>query len=193
MRKIREFKTKLSDLKQSLEFKEHTLEEKVNNLKSENEKLKTKMKELYQYQIDPDFVEKKFAELEDYSRMCNIIIDGVKETSNETCEKREEHLEKLFKDKIGIEEHIIIERAHRTKPSREGRRNKPRTLFCKFHNYKDKVKVLQNALKLKWNNISINEHFSQETLAYRKELWKEVKQLRSEGKIAYLNDRIIVS
>ena len=87
MRKIREFKTKLSDLKQSLEFKEHTLEEKVNNLKSENEKLKTKMKELYQYQIDPDFVENKFAELEDYSRMCNIIIDGVKETSNETCEK----------------------------------------------------------------------------------------------------------
>ena len=78
----------------------------------------------------------------------------------------------LFKDKLGIEENILIERAHRTKSSPEGRRSKPRTIFRKFHNYKDKVKVLQNANKLKETNISINEDFSQETLAYRKELWK---------------------
>ena len=57
MREIRELKTKLSDLKQSLEFTIVTLEEKVNDLKSENEKLKTKMKELYEHQIDPEFVE----------------------------------------------------------------------------------------------------------------------------------------
>ena len=38
MREIREFKIKLSDLKQSLEFKDDTLEEKVNNSKSENAK-----------------------------------------------------------------------------------------------------------------------------------------------------------
>ena len=59
MREIRELKTKLSDLKQSLEFTIVTLEEKVNDLKSENEKLKTKMKELYEHQIDPEFVEIK--------------------------------------------------------------------------------------------------------------------------------------
>ena len=65
---------------------------------------------------------------------------------------------------------MIIERAHRAKISREGRRSKPKTIFCKFHNCKDKVKLLQNAEKLKWTNISINENFSQETLAYTKEL-----------------------
>ena len=84
LRWIRELKTKLSDLNQSLEFTEDTLEEKVNDLKSENEKLKTKMKELYEYQIDPEFVENKLVELEDRSRRCNLRIDGVKERSNET-------------------------------------------------------------------------------------------------------------
>ena len=110
----------------------------MNDLKSENEKFKTKKKELYEYQIYPEFVENKPVELEDRSSRCNLRIDGVKETSNETWEKREEHLETLFKDKLGIEENIIIERAHSTKSSiREGRRSKPRTIFCKFHNYKD--------------------------------------------------------
>ena len=103
MREIRESKTKLSDLKQSLKFTEDTLEEKVNNLKSENEELKTKLKKPYEYQIDPEFVENnKFVESEDRSRRCYLRIDGVKETSNEMREKCEEHLETLFKDRHGI-------------------------------------------------------------------------------------------
>lgn len=61
MREIRELKTKLSDLKKILEFTEDTVEEKVNDLKLENEKPKTEMKELYDYQIDPEFVENELA------------------------------------------------------------------------------------------------------------------------------------
>ena len=64
--------------------------------------------------------------------------------------------------------------------------------LCKFHNYKGKVKVLQNANKLKRTNISTNQDFSQETLVYTNKLWKEVKQLRSEGRTAYLNYHTIV-
>ena len=44
------------------------------------------MKELHAYQLDPEFVEAKLNELEDFSRRCNLRIDGVKETSNETWE-----------------------------------------------------------------------------------------------------------
>ena len=68
-----------------------------------------------------------------------------------------------------------IEIAHRTKSSPKDRRSKPKTTLCQFHNYKDKVKVLQNTKKLRRTNISINENFSQEILAYRKEIWKKVK------------------
>ena len=106
---------------------------------SENEKLKTKMKKFYEYQIDPECVENKLVELEDCSRRCSLKVDGVKETSNKTWEKYDDHLEILFKDKLGIEENKIIERAHRTKSSPEVRMSKPRTIFCKFHNFKDKV------------------------------------------------------
>ena len=89
MRKIRELKTNLFVLKQSLEFTEDTLEGKMNDLKSENEKLRTKMKELYEYQIDSEFVENILVELVDRSKRCNLMIDGVKETSNEPREKCE--------------------------------------------------------------------------------------------------------
>ena len=67
------------------------------------------MKELYAYQLDPEFVEAKLVGLEDFSRRCNLRIDGVKETSNETWEKREEHLKTLFKNKHGIEKNPVIE------------------------------------------------------------------------------------
>ena len=40
--------------------------------------------------------------------------------------------------------------------------------------------------------IFINEDFCQATLDHRKELWKEVKRLWEEGKIAYLQYRSIV-
>ena len=51
---------------------------------------------------------------------------------------------------------------------------------------------MQSAKKLNGTNISVDKEFSQETIEYRKELWKEVKQLRREVKIAYLNYRIVV-
>ena len=37
-----------------------------------------------------------------------------------------------------------------------------------------------------------NEDFCFETMQHRKKLWEEVKRLRSEGQIAFLNYRSIV-
>ena len=45
--------------------------------------------------------------------------------------------------------------------------------------------------KLKGKNIFMNEDFCQPT-DHRKELWKEVKRLREEGKIGYIQYRFIV-
>ena len=62
--------------------------------------------------------------------MCNLRIDGAKETSYETWKKCEKHLKTLFKDRLGTEKNVTIERAHRTKSI--GRRSKPRTIFLSF-------------------------------------------------------------
>ena len=51
----------------------------MNDLKSENQKLKTKIKELYEYQIDPEFFANKLVELENHSRRCNLRIDRLRE------------------------------------------------------------------------------------------------------------------
>ena len=96
-------------------------------------------------------------------------------------------------DKLGLENDIIIERAYRAKKSKCGKKDQPRTTVCKLLSYKDKVKVPQNCKKLKGSHIYINEDFSQATLQYRKELWKEAKRLREkEDKIAYLQYRSIL-
>ena len=60
-------------------------------------------------------------------------------------------------------------------------------------NYKQKEEILRKQKKLKGINIFINEDFCYETMQYRKKLSEEVKNLRSQGKIAYLNYRSIVA
>ena len=68
----------------------------------------------------------------------------------------------------------------------------PGTIICRILNCKDKVKILENAKKLKGKNIFMKEDFRQATLDYRKELWKEAIRLREKSKIAYLQYRSIL-
>ena len=95
----------------------------------------------------------------------------------------------MLKKRLDIE-NVAIEHAHRA-----GRKSgsNPRTTVCKLIRFKDKQNILRKAKLLKGTNIFIDEDYCQDTVQYRKELWAEVKVLRSEGKIAYLNYRTIVS
>ena len=81
---------------------------------------------------------------------------------------------------------------HFVKTDKNNKGNTPRTIVCRILNYKDKVKILRDAKKLKSKNILINKDFCQATLDHCKELWKEAKRLREKGKIAYLQYRSIV-
>ena len=70
--------------------------------------------------------------------------------------------------------------------------NNPQTIICNLLRYKDKVKVLQKANKLKGTNIFTNEDFSRETMELRKQLWKEVKAHLDKGRLVYLSYRTVV-
>ena len=88
----------------------------------------------------------------------------------------------------------MIERAHRTKRYYKDKDKKsPRTIVLRLANFKDKSIILKNVNKLKGSDVYINEDFSRETSELRKKLWDEVKQLRSEGKFAYLNYHSIIT
>ena len=109
------------------------------------------------------------------------------------CETK---IKNIFQEKLEIHDDIIIERAHRTKGkttrNNTARKNQPRTIVIKLANYKHKSMILRN-VKLKGSNNFINKDFSKQTTDLRKELWRKVKQLHSEGKIAYLNYRTVVT
>ena len=178
---IKELKKEVTDLKSSMEHTDADLSD-----------LSNRVDKIYDYQVDPEYVPNKLTNLEDRSRRNNLRIDGISESRNETWEECEEEIQKVFNEKLGVK-NVQIERAHRSKRSKSNNNSeKPRTIVCKLLNYKQKEEILRNTKKLKGSNIFINEDFCYETMQYRKKLWEEVKNLRSQGKIAYLNYQLLV-
>ena len=140
-----------------------------------------------------ELTERKIVDLEDRSRRNNLRINWISEKENETWYECEQEVQSLIKDKLGIAENIVIERAHRVKKKgNSDNPGKPRTIVCRSLNYKDKTNILKNAKNLKGKNIFINKDFSRETMELSKELWENVKKNRNEGKITYLHYRTVV-
>ena len=178
------------DLKISLETSQEIFEkkfQKVNdNLSKQKQKHKEDINELWK---DNDQLCERLRDLEDRSRRDNLRIDGIAEVENETWEQTEEILHNLFKEKLELE-NISVERAHRV--GNKGKNDK-RTIVLKLASFKDKLKIISEARKLKGTNISINEDYSKETLEIRKEKWKEVKELRKNGTYAILvYDKVVI-
>ena len=196
MTEIKKIQSDINELKASLKHTETVLEEKLAKAEKKVEKLQEHINELWDYQVDPErleFTERKVVKLEDRSRRNNLRIDGITEKENETWDECEQEVQSLIKDKLGIAENIVIERAHRIKKKGNSENpGKPRTIVCRFLNYKDKTNILKNAKKLKGKNIFINEDLPHETMELHKELWEKVKKHREEDKIAYIHYRTIV-
>ena len=178
------------DLKISLETSQEIFEkkfQKVNdNLSKQKQKHKEDINELWK---DNDQLCERLRDLEDRSRRDNRRIDGIAELENETWVQTEEILHNFFKEKLELE-NISVERAHRV--GNKGKNNK-RTIVLKLASFKDKLKIISEARKLKGTNISIKEDCSKETLEIRKEKWKEVKELRKNGTYAILvYDKVVI-
>ena len=147
-----------------------------------------------------DFVtktKKKVVDLEDRSHENNQRFDGFQEETNETWEESESIITGFVKEKLGIEEDILIERAHCTgKIQRnDGTRNRKRTIVVKFLNFKDKSRILHTYREKKlWKEkVFVNENFSEETASIRKGLLQKAKELPSQNKIVkVVHDKLIV-
>ena len=73
------------------------------------------IREIYEWQLDPEYVHNKLVDFEDPSRRNNLTIDGIKEKDRESWKDCATEVEKLFREKLDIEDKIITERAHRAK------------------------------------------------------------------------------
>ena len=156
---INDLKHEVDDLKNSIQYNEHTLEDKIKKVSENMEKNRTELCE-------------KLRTLEDRNRRNNLRIEGMTENRNETWEDTTEKVQKIFKNKLGVE-NVEIERAHRT-GERKG--EKPRSIVLKLLRYQDKEKILKERKKLKGSDIYVNEDFSRETMEIRRNLREEIKR-----------------
>ena len=90
MKAIKSLKQEVNDLKESIEFTQNDLEGKVADVEKKISTFEIKMNEMYDYQIDPDYVndslselQEKISEMEDRFRRNNIPVDGVTEEKGE--------------------------------------------------------------------------------------------------------------
>ena len=180
------------ELTKSLEFTQAEVKEEITNIKDNLNQVKTEIQELGEDVLDPDYVTNKLIELEDRSRRNNIRIDGIEEEQYETWDRCEEKVQKVIKDKLGIEDEVEIDRCHRMKKSGKDRSNNernslPRTIICRLLRFKDKQRIIQSSKKLKNTGIFIYEDFCKDTMDLRKQLWEKVLEHRANNKISYLN------
>ena len=123
--------------------------------------------ELYNNQIDLEYIYNKLIDLEDRSRRYSIRIDNVVERKGETWEQCKVEVQIVIKEKLGVE-NIAKEEVHRSKAKNS--RSKPRTIVCKLLPYKQKMEILNNVKKLKSSDTFVDERFCFETVQRRKEL-----------------------
>ena len=102
-----------------------------------------------------------------------------------------------MKEKLEIEEDILIERAHRTGniQRNDGTRNRKRTIVVKFLNFKDKSRILHTYREKKlWKEkIFVNEDFSEKTASIGKSLLQKAEDLRSQNKVKkVVHNKLIV-
>ena len=62
----------------------NVLEKKVEKLEENLKDVDARIRDMYEYQVDTNYVLGKFAELEDRSRRNNLRIDGINEEKGET-------------------------------------------------------------------------------------------------------------
>ena len=189
-------KKELTDLTESVQYHSDNVDEVTKKLKD----IDSRVEEIKLDEITEDFVtktKKKLADLEDHSRRNNLRFDGFQEETNETWEESESIITDFVKEKLEIEEDILIERAHRTGKiqGNDGTRNRKRTTVVKFLNFEDKLRILHTYREKKlWKEkIFVNEDFLEETARICKGLLQKAKDLRSQNKIAkVVHDKLIV-
>ena len=102
----------LTDLRESFQYQSDNVDE-VNKKLAD---IDSRVGYIKLDEITEDFVtktKKKLADSEDHSRWNYLGFDRFQEETNETWEESESVQTDFVKEKLGIEEDILIERAHR--------------------------------------------------------------------------------
>ena len=188
-KRIENLESKLESVIRSLEFSQAEVLELKNEAKQLKKVSEENQKRCETMQNQCHELERRSNSQEDYSRRNNIRISGMAEPpGGETWEQTAVAVVSLLGDKLqppGVK----VERAHRVGQPQPSR---PRTIVACLARYSDREAALRNAKKLRGTNIFINEDLCQASQSLVKMQLPQLKQARSEGKIAYFRHTKLV-
>lgn len=173
-------------------------EEKLNNLeKNVTESINSNINEKFvgveaKYHKLTETVqqqEKRIDYLEKYIRRRNIVVFGVDETERNNHELVD-MLSRIFKDNMSVTITTSeIESLYRLGQNSD----KTRPILMSLTTANKKYELLTNRSKLAKNKLSLSENYPLKVQQQRKALKDSVKQLRQEGKNAYIGyNKLIV-
>ena len=191
------FESRISNLESSLGEAKIEIS-RLKSISSLQEKIIENLKNpITNYRADQEAATLRIDSLEDHSRRNNLRFEGLPENDQENWEQSENKVRKLLKEKLGFEDSLQIERAHRIGKPQFG---KVRPIVAKFLRFSDRSVILRNSNKLKGSNIYINEDLCENSLEIRRGKLPELKLARSQGKIAYfvhtklvIKDRLVTT
>ena len=194
-------KKDILDLQQSLSFSQGQLDSSMKRLDHVEKKLQDNAKFFRDTSDSLDAMDSELEYLENQSRRNNIRITGVPEdTQNEkSWDDTENIVKQLIKEKLGIQEELVIERCHRVKRSNKGYgpkqngKEQPRNIVAKFASWKAKENVLRKARSIRPKGIKFVADLSPKTMAKREAQVDDLLEARRNGKYAFfVMDKLII-
>ena len=133
--------------------------------------------------------------MENHLRKNNIKVLGIQESEgSETWEESEKLVKDAIKERLKIEDDLLIGRAHRVGKPRPPYRHvggskvasKPRPIVARFQIWKEKEKLIKAARKTRPERVQFFEDFAKATLERRRQKLPELIKARKEGKKAFV-------
>ena len=207
---VKDIRKEIEELKLSVKFmsgKYDDVKEKIDKADNEINGVYAQIKSINKEMNDGfEDLEWKQEYLENQSRRNNIKITGVQEDDTEkTWDDTEMIVKKMLREKLGIEEEVKIERAHRVgkklksraPPRHDGSASlssgSSRPIIAKIQSWKTKETILKVARKKRPKGIQFMGDFSRRTLERRASKIPEMLEARKEGKTAFMvMDKLII-
>ena len=199
---VRNLRKDVEEVKYSIRFVSDKYDDIKNNIKNIDNEITAVYRQIEgaNKEMNAGFedLQWKTEYLENQSRRNNIKITGVKEEQHEkTWDDTEKLVKKMIKEKLGIEDEIVIERAHRVgkshtssrhvgSASQTQQRQSPRPIVAKIKSWKMKENILKTARKKKPKGVQFMGDFAKRTLDRRASMIPDMLEARKQGKIAFL-------
>uniref|UniRef100_A0A147BGB8 Putative myosin light chain kinase n=1 Tax=Ixodes ricinus TaxID=34613 RepID=A0A147BGB8_IXORI len=130
------------------------------------------------YDVEMNTLVKQIDDLENRSRRNNLIVRGIKEEASENEDVLMRKINNEVFDTILNQKLNSIQRIHRLGKKMTGR---DRPVILTVADFKEKMAIMKNCVKLKGTKISINEDYSKRVVELRKNLWNSTAEERKNG------------